>query len=136
MITVYRGSCLELFDKDVKVLEMDFTADEFVWSFATNKSIVITKNSDECFYENLSISFLCDRSNINIPPSQVGFLQGFILTTFDILVKIFPSLGYTMENAKNNVNEWQNLTDKKRKRGWTPEKKEKDNNEENKIKSE
>ena len=54
MITVYRGSCLELFDKDVKVLEMDFTADEFVWSFATNKSIVITKNSDECFYENLS----------------------------------------------------------------------------------
>ena len=77
--------------------------------------------------KNLSISFLCDRSNINIPPSQVGFLQGFILTTFDILVKIFPSLGYTMENAKNNVNEWQNLTDKKRKRGWTPEKKEKDN---------
>ena len=86
--------------------------------------------------KNLSISFLCDRSNINIPPSQVGFLQGFILTTFDILVKIFPSLGYTMENAKNNVKEWQSLTDKKRKRGWTPEKKEKDDNEENKRKSE
>ena len=73
--------------------------------------------------KNLSISFLCDRNNIDIPTSQVGFIQGFILSTFNILVTMFPSLGYTMENAKNNFKEWQNLADKKRKKGWTPEKK-------------
>ena len=76
--------------------------------------------------KNLSISFLCDRNNVDVPQSQVGFLRGFILTTFEILVKIFPKLGFTLENAKNNVKEWQNLLDQKRKRGWTPKKSDKD----------
>lgn len=78
--------------------------------------------------KKLSISFLCDRNNIDIPPGQVGFLKAFILSTFDILVTMFPSLAYTMENAHNNIKQWQSLADKKRKRGWTPENKDKDKN--------
>ena len=38
---------------------------------------------------------------------------------------MFPTLRYTIDNAKNNLNIWQKLADEGRKRGWTPEKKEK-----------
>ena len=76
--------------------------------------------------KKLNISFLCDRNNIDVPQSQIGFLRGFILSTFDILVTMFPSLGFTLDNAKNNIKEWQNLAEQKRKRGWTPIKKDKD----------
>ena len=76
--------------------------------------------------KNLKISFLCDRNNVDVPNSQVGFLKGFIITTFDILVTMFPSLGFTLENCKDNIKEWQNLADQKRRTGWTPTKKNKD----------
>ena len=49
---------------------------------------------------NLPISFLCDRINVDIPTSQVGFIGGIILPTFGYLIKMFPSLNYTVENAK------------------------------------
>ena len=76
--------------------------------------------------KNLSVSFLCDRNDVDVPQSQVGFLKAFIFTTFDILVQMFPSLQFTLDNANNNLKEWQNLLDQKRKRGWTPNKKDKD----------
>ena len=79
--------------------------------------------------KNLNISFLCDRNNVDVPASQVGFLKGFILNTYDILVTIFPSLDFTLDNAKNNINEWQKLADQKRRTGWSPDKKDKDINE-------
>ena len=79
--------------------------------------------------KNLNISFLCDRNNVDVPASQVGFLKGFILNTYDILVTIFPSLDFTLDNAKNNINEWQKLADQKRRTGWSPDKKDKDKNE-------
>ena len=47
---------------------------------------------------------------------------------------MFPSLNFTVENAKNNVKEWQKLVDAKRKKGWTPKKNLK-KEEENKNKS-
>ena len=78
--------------------------------------------------KKLNISFLCDRNDFDVPQSQVGFIRGFILTTFDILVTMFPSLEFTLDNANNNIKEWQNLVDQKRKRGWTPNKKDKDKN--------
>jgi len=71
---------------------------------------------------NLPVSFLCDRDNYNIPNSQVGFIKGFIIPTFDCLVNIFPSLKYTMDNAKTNLKKWETLAAKGRKKGWTPEK--------------
>jgi hypothetical protein len=69
-----------------------------------------------------------------VPLSQVNFIRGFILPTFEVLITIFPSLNYTMENANNNITEWQKLVDDHRLKGWTPrndnkeEKKEDKNN--------
>ena len=72
---------------------------------------------------NLNISFLCDRDSTNVPKSQVGFIGGFIIPTYNYLVVMFPTLSYTIENAKNNLNRWQKLADEGRKKGWTPDKK-------------
>ena len=80
--------------------------------------------------KNLTISFLCDRNNVDVPSSQVGFLKGFILSTFDILVTMFPSLGFSLTNAKDNIKTWQKLAEQKRRTGFTPEKKNKSKNEE------
>ena len=70
----------------------------------------------------INVSYLCDRNKVNIPKDQVGFLNGVILPTFDILTQLFPGLNYTMENAMNNIKEWQKLADENRKKGWTPKK--------------
>ena len=72
--------------------------------------------------KGIPISFLCDRNKIDVPYSQVGFLRGFVLTTYDCLVAMFPSLKYTVDNTINNINEWQKLVDQHRVRGWTPKK--------------
>ena len=71
---------------------------------------------------NLPVSFLCDRDSYNIPQSQVGFIKGFIIPTFGCLVDIFPSLKFTMDNAKTNLKKWEKLVCKGRLKGWTPEK--------------
>ena len=79
--------------------------------------------------KNLPVSFLCDRDHINIPQSQKGFINGFIIPTFENLVSVFPSLKFTLDNANNNLKEWQKLLDAGRLTGWTPKK-----NRKNKIK--
>ena len=73
--------------------------------------------------QGLPISFMCDRDKIDVPASQVGFLRGFILSSFDCLAAMFPQLKYTIENAENNIKIWQKLQSEKRMLGWTPEKK-------------
>ena len=83
---------------------------------------------------NLPISFLCDRENINVPQSQKGFLSGFILSTYECLGNIFPSLKYTYDNANNNLKAWQKLLNEGRKKGWTPKKDDKNNNNKNLLK--
>ena len=85
---------------------------------------------------NLSVSFLCDRDNTDVPKGQVGFIGGFILPTFNYLIIMFPSLIFTVDNAKNNIKEWQKLVDAKRKKGWTPQKKLKNAENRNKNKNE
>ena len=80
---------------------------------------------------NLPVSFLCDRIGYDIPSSQVGFIKGFVIPTFDILITMFPTLSYTVENAKINLNKWQKLVEEHRLTGWTPRDKkdiEKDDN--------
>ena len=82
--------------------------------------------------KGLPVSFLCDRNKVDIPSSQIGFIKGFIASSFDCLVSIFPKLKYTMENAQDNIDEWKKLKEAKRLRGWTPQKeKEKENENEN-----
>lgn len=72
---------------------------------------------------NLPVTFLCDRDKVNIPQSQKGFISGFIIPTFDSLVSVFPTLKFTLDNANNNLKEWQKLLNAGRAKGWTPPKK-------------
>ena len=72
--------------------------------------------------QGLPVSFLCDRNNVDIPSSQIGFLKGFILSSFDCLVDMFPSLQFTIDNAEKNIKQWTQFQSEKRLRGWTPEK--------------
>ena len=76
--------------------------------------------------KNLPVSFLCDRDKINIPQSQKGFISGFILPTFEILVSVFPNLKFTLDNANHNLKEWQKLLEEGRLTGWTPQKNKKE----------
>ena len=69
---------------------------------------------------NLPISFLCDREKIDVPRSQIGFIKGFVIPIFEILVTIFPTLNYTIDNAKNNLERWEELADEHRLTGWSP----------------
>ena len=68
---------------------------------------------------NLPVSFLCERVDADVPSSQVGFIKGFIIPTFDVLVQVFPTLSYTVENAKDNLVQWEQLVSENRKKGWT-----------------
>ena len=72
--------------------------------------------------QGLPVSFLCDRNNVDIPSSQIGFIRGFILSSFDCLVDMFPSLQFTIDNAEKNIKQWTKYQSEKRLRGWTPEK--------------
>ena len=82
----------------------------------------------------IPVSFLCDREKIDVPASQVGFLKGFIFSTFNSLVEIFPSLKFTMSNAKRNLSQWQKLLEQKRATGWTPKKEKNKEKEKEKVK--
>ena len=59
-------------------------------------------------------------------------MKGFVISSFDSLVAIFPDLKFTMENAKNNISEWQKLLDEKRVTGWTPKNEKEEEKEDNK----
>ncbi len=83
---------------------------------------------------NLPVSFLCDRNSTDVPKSQVSFIGGVIIPTFEVLIQIFPSLTYMVDNAKTNLDTWQKISDEGRKRGWTPPKKQ-DQQHENSQKS-
>lgn len=69
------------------------------------------------------ISFLCDRNNVDVPKSQVGFIKAFIIPVFDVVNIMFPQLAFFKENALNNVKMWSKLAEEKRRTGFTPEKK-------------
>ena len=69
---------------------------------------------------NLPVTFLCDRDKIDIPSSQKAFINGFIKPTFECLADIFPTLKFFMNNANDNLVEWQKLFDQHRQKGWTP----------------
>ena len=84
--------------------------------------------------KGLPISFMCDRNNVDIPTSQIGFIKGFIVTSFNCLVDMFPTLKFTVDNAEDNIKQWTKFQKEKRLLGWTPEK-DKKNEKEEKIKN-
>ena len=71
----------------------------------------------------LPISFLCDREDVNVPKSQVGFLTTFSLPTIQELVDVNIKFDLLKNNAIENRKKWDKLDKENRKRGWTPKKK-------------
>ena len=71
----------------------------------------------------LPVSFLCDRNDVDIPKSQVGFIKAFVIPVYEVVSSMFPSLSVFLDNAKNNVEMWSNLSKEGKKTGFTPEKK-------------
>lgn len=54
----------------------------------------------------LPISFLCDRETANVPKSQIGFLKGVIVPSYEIMIDMFPELSFMMNNIQNNIEIW------------------------------
>jgi calcium/calmodulin-dependent 3',5'-cyclic nucleotide phosphodiesterase len=63
---------------------------------------------------NSSISMFCDRYNSNIPKSQIGFIRGIVIPSFDVLINFFPQLDYTIENLEDNVEYWTEMLEKEK----------------------
>jgi hypothetical protein len=59
--------------------------------------------------EGLPISFNCDRTTANVPKGQIGFLNGIIIPTFQLLVFVFPKVEFLVDNAKKNLEKWTEL---------------------------
>ena len=55
---------------------------------------------------DLPISFLCDRETANIPKSQIGFLKGIIVPSYEIIIDMFPDLNFLMNNIQDNIKMW------------------------------
>ena len=70
----------------------------------------------------LPVSFLCDRDNVNVPKSQVGFINTFLVNTIQELVEVNKNFEIMKKNALDNVKIWEKLEKEKRKTGWTPKK--------------
>jgi hypothetical protein len=54
----------------------------------------------------LPISFLCDRQTADVPKSQIGFIKGIIIPTFDILCDLMPTMIYYKDWVMDNIEEW------------------------------
>lgn len=52
------------------------------------------------------VSFLCDRNTAEVPKSQIGFIRGIVLPTFEVLIELLPTLDYLRDEIENNLNEW------------------------------
>lgn len=62
---------------------------------------------------NLPVSFLCDRNTSNVPASQVGFISGIVLPTFQILVSFIPKSKIYVDLIEKAKTEWENLKNQK-----------------------
>jgi len=56
---------------------------------------------------NLPISFLCDRNTVNIPKSQISFINNIVLPCFNILKFISNDLSFYIDNLKKNLKKWE-----------------------------
>jgi len=52
--------------------------------------------------QHLPISFLCDRNTVNIPKSQIGFMDEICSPLILTVVEIFPQLNFLVDNLNKN----------------------------------
>ena len=106
---------------DISVIWIQLLCEEF-WA-----------QGDQERERGLPISFMCDRNNIDVPASQIGFLRGFILSSFDTLVEMFPKLQFTIDNAENNIKQWTKFQSEKKLLGWDDNKNDDNKNDNEEI---
>ena len=106
---------------DISVIWIQLLCEEF-WA-----------QGDQERERGLPISFMCDRNNIDVPASQIGFLRGFILSAFDTLVEMFPKLQFTIDNAENNIKQWTKFQNEKKLLGWDDNKNDDNKNDNEEI---
>ena len=106
---------------DISVIWIQLLCEEF-WA-----------QGDQERERGLPISFMCDRNNIDVPASQIGFLRGFILSSFDTLVEMFPKLQFTIDNAENNIKQWTKFQNEKKLLGWDDNKNDDNKNDNEEI---
>ena len=78
----------------------------FKWTELLNQEF--WREGDDEKEKKIQVGFLCDRNNADTPRSQVGFIKGIVLPTFEILYKAFPveDIQYYLDNVTKNLNEW------------------------------
>ena len=79
----------------------------------------------------IELSPLEDRTKIDVPNSQLFFISTFSMPMAEKLANIYPKLEFLKKNGVDNLSKWKELAKNKRKKGWTPEKKGKNDKSEN-----
>ena len=74
------------------------------------------REGDEEKEKKMQVGFLCDRNNSDTPSSQVGFIKGIIIPTFDLLYNCFSNedILYYFNNVRKNLEEWNKRIVKKK----------------------
>ena len=89
------GHAAKPFELELKWAEM--VTDEFLNQGDTEKA------------KNIPISFLCDRNTSNLPASQVGFIAGLVIPTFELVNKLLPNSILYTDLIVHCKNEWVKL---------------------------
>jgi hypothetical protein len=66
--------------------------------------------------QNLPVSFLCDRNSINIPSSQIGFINNIVIPSVELLVRLLPSLDSYSHYVRNSLQKWKEKADEELKK--------------------
>lgn len=64
------------------------------------------QQGDQEKFENLQVSFLCDRETTNVAQSQPGFLNFIVIPLFKALAEAIPAVQDCVDSAEMNVASW------------------------------
>jgi len=62
--------------------------------------------------KGLKISYLCDRTTVNIPDAQIGFINGIVYPIFETLCIPFPNMTLITNIINNNREEFKKIKEK------------------------
>ena len=98
---------------DISHCSKDFDI-SFKWTNLLNEEF--WREGDEEKEKKMQVGFLCDRNNSDTPSSQVGFIKGIIIPTFDLLYNCFSNedILYYFNNVRKNLEEWNKRIVKKK----------------------
>ena len=76
------------------------------WVSLLNEEMMIQGDKER--ESGISVSYMCDRSKVDIPKSQIGFINAFIIPSFELLcVMTKEKLKGYLDNAKSNLKVWE-----------------------------